>query len=76
MLNHRQTARLVELDSGTTKPELRGHDNVVESAVFIPISCIPAIRELLGQKVLLCHLPLLIIGLTWYTVNGSTAKRA
>lgn len=76
MLNHRQTAHLVELDSGTTKSELRGHDNVVESAVFIPISCIPAIRELLGQKVLLCHLLLLIIRLTWwYTVN-STVQRA
>lgn len=46
-----QTAHLVELDSGTTKSELRGHDNVVEAAVFIPVSCLPSIRELLGQKV-------------------------
>ncbi|KAH9040545.1 dynein regulator [Lactarius hengduanensis] len=44
------TAHVVELDSGTTKSELRGHDNVVEAAVFVPVSCIPAIRELLGQK--------------------------
>ncbi|KAH9974741.1 dynein regulator [Lactifluus volemus] len=44
------TAHLVELDSGITKSELRGHDNVVESAVFMPVSCIPAIRELLGQR--------------------------
>jgi hypothetical protein len=58
VLSHRQTAHLVELDSGITKSELRGHDNVVESAVFIPVSCIPAIRELLGQKVLSFHLPL------------------
>jgi hypothetical protein len=50
-----QTAHIVELDSGTTKSELRGHDNVVESAVFIPVSCLPAIRELLGQKVLPVH---------------------
>ena len=46
-----QTAHIVELDSGTAKAELRGHDNVVEAAVFIPVTCIPAIRELLGQKV-------------------------
>lgn len=44
------TAHVVELDSGTTKSELRGHDNVVEAAVLVPVSCIPAIRELLGQK--------------------------
>ena len=46
-----QTAHLVELDSGSTKSELRGHDNVVEAAILIPVSCLPAIRELLGQKV-------------------------
>ncbi|KAI9452749.1 dynein regulator [Russula earlei] len=44
------TAHIVELESGTTKAELRGHDNVVESAVFVPVTCIPTIRELLGQK--------------------------
>jgi len=44
------TAHIVELDSGRTKSELRGHDNVVEAAVFIPVSCLPAVRELLGQK--------------------------
>jgi hypothetical protein len=62
VLNHHQTAHLVELDSGITKSELRGHDNVVESAVFMPVSCIPAIRELLGQRVLPPDL-LLSIGL-------------
>jgi hypothetical protein len=54
-----KTAHIVELDSGTTKSELRGHDNVVEAAVFAPVSCLPAIRELLGQKVLSYFSPLI-----------------
>jgi hypothetical protein len=74
VLNHSQTAHLVELDSGFTKSELRGHDNVVESALFIPVSCIPAIRELLGQKVLSFHQPFLFIGLIWHTAEGSTSQ--
>ncbi|THH18967.1 hypothetical protein EW146_g2117 [Bondarzewia mesenterica] len=44
------TARVVEVSSGTTKAELRGHDNVVEVAVFVPRISVPAIRELVGQK--------------------------
>ncbi|KAI0313948.1 dynein regulator [Amylostereum chailletii] len=44
------TARVVELATGTTKAELRGHDNVVESAIFVPRVAVPAIRELVGQK--------------------------
>ncbi|KAI0029132.1 dynein regulator [Vararia minispora EC-137] len=44
------TAHVVEINSGTTKAELRGHDNVVEAAVFVPKASVPALRELTGQK--------------------------
>ncbi|KAI0065041.1 dynein regulator [Artomyces pyxidatus] len=44
------TARVVELATGTTKAEMRGHDNVVEAAIFVPRNAVPAIRELIGQK--------------------------
>ena len=46
-----QTARVVEVGSGTTKAELRGHDNVVEAAIFVPRASVAALRELTGQKV-------------------------
>ncbi|KZV69612.1 nuclear distribution protein PAC1 [Peniophora sp. CONT] len=44
------TARVVEVGSGTTKAELRGHENVVEAAVFVPRAAVAALRELTGQK--------------------------
>jgi hypothetical protein len=72
VLNHCQTARLVELDSGFTKSELRGHDNVVESALFIPVSCIPAIRELLGQKVPSFHQLFVIYQIDLHTADSTT----
>ena len=34
--------------SGETKVELRGHENVVETIVFAPVSAYAAIRELGG----------------------------
>lgn len=37
-----------DLTSGETKLELRGHDNVVECAVFAPHNAATAIRELTG----------------------------
>jgi len=46
-----QTSRIWDFASGETKMELRGHDHVVECAVFAPIIAYPAIRELAGIQV-------------------------
>ncbi len=43
-----QTARIWELSTGETKVELRGHEHVVEVAIFAPVSSYPALRELAG----------------------------
>jgi platelet-activating factor acetylhydrolase IB subunit alpha len=43
-----QTARVWDLASGETKAELRGHEHVVECAVFAPVVSYAAIRELSG----------------------------
>lgn len=37
--------------SGETKSELRGHEHVVEAAVFAPLAAYPALVELSGGKV-------------------------
>lgn len=47
----KQTARIWDFRSGETKAELRGHENVVETIVFAPISAYAAIRELGGISV-------------------------
>lgn len=52
-----QTARIWDTNRGDSKTELRGHDHVVEVAVFAPIASYPAIRELAGITVSLA-LPL------------------
>ena len=70
-----KTVHIVELDSGTTKSELRGHDNVVEAAVFVPVSCLPSIRELLGQKVPSYFLPLIITLLSSFIASCSAERR-
>jgi platelet-activating factor acetylhydrolase IB subunit alpha len=44
-----QTARVWDFASGETKAELRGHEHVVECAVFAPVSAYAAIRELGGM---------------------------
>ena len=46
-----QTARIIDPQSGETKMELRGHEHVVEVAVFAPPVAYPAIRELAGIPV-------------------------
>jgi len=46
-----QTARIWDFANGETKMELRGHDHVVECAVFAPVVAYPAIRELAGLAV-------------------------
>lgn len=43
-----QTARIWDYQSGDTKIELRGHENVIETIVFAPANSYPAIRELGG----------------------------
>ncbi|KAG6840564.1 hypothetical protein C0991_005840 [Blastosporella zonata] len=43
------TARITDIESGIMKVEMRGHDNRVESAVFVPAASIPAVRELVAQ---------------------------
>ncbi|OAV84957.1 hypothetical protein PTTG_11586, partial [Puccinia triticina 1-1 BBBD Race 1] len=42
------TARIWDLTTGETKVELRGHEHVVEIAVFAPPESTPAIREMAG----------------------------
>ena len=46
-----QTSRVWDIGSGETKMELRGHEHVVECAVFAPVIAYPAIRELAGIQV-------------------------
>ena len=42
---------MVEIATGTTKAEFRGHDNVVENAIFVPPNAVSAISELVRMKV-------------------------
>ena len=51
MIRVNQTGRIWDYQSGETKAELRGHENVVETIVFAPISAYAAIRELGGISV-------------------------
>lgn len=46
-----QTARIWEFTNGETKAEFRGHEHVVECAVFAPVTSYAAIRELAGLQV-------------------------
>lgn len=46
-----KTARVIEIATGATKAEFRGHSNVVENAIFVPRNAVPAIAELVGTKV-------------------------
>ncbi|KAG9290914.1 hypothetical protein G9A89_011064 [Geosiphon pyriformis] len=45
-----QTSRLWEISTGECKMEFRGHDHVVECAIFAPIVAYPFIRELIGVE--------------------------
>ncbi|KAH9857429.1 nuclear distribution protein PAC1 [Lenzites betulinus] len=44
------TSRVIDAATGATKAEFRGHDNVVENAVFAPRNAVPSIAELVGLK--------------------------
>jgi hypothetical protein len=41
-----QNARILDAESGAVKVDLRDHDSVVESAVFVPPFAIDSIRQL------------------------------
>jgi platelet-activating factor acetylhydrolase IB subunit alpha len=43
-----QTARITDIESAALKTEMRGHDNRIECAVFVPMLSILAIRELVA----------------------------
>ncbi|KAI8391603.1 dynein regulator [Radiomyces spectabilis] len=45
-----QTARLWDTQTGEGKMEFRGHDHVVECAIFAPINAYPYIQELIGDE--------------------------
>ncbi|KAF8507649.1 dynein regulator [Hysterangium stoloniferum] len=47
--NNFLTARVSDIESGTMKTEMRGHENIVLTAVFAPSICLPAIRELVAR---------------------------
>lgn len=41
-------ARITHLQSAVVKVEMRGHDNRIEFASFVPAASIPSIRELIA----------------------------
>ena len=43
-----QTARITDIETSAMKTEMRGHDNRIECAVFVPQASIPAVRELVA----------------------------
>ncbi|KJA21636.1 hypothetical protein HYPSUDRAFT_67562 [Hypholoma sublateritium FD-334 SS-4] len=42
------TARITDIETSSMKTEMRGHDNRIECAVFVPQASIPAVRELVA----------------------------
>jgi hypothetical protein len=49
-----QTCRIWDAQTGECKSELRGHEHIIEVAVFAPIYAYAAIRELAGVTVRIC----------------------
>ncbi|EIM90085.1 dynein regulator [Stereum hirsutum FP-91666 SS1] len=43
------TAKVIDAETGSTRAEFRGHDHVVEIAMFVPPGTVPAIKELVAQ---------------------------
>ncbi|KDQ09585.1 hypothetical protein BOTBODRAFT_36989 [Botryobasidium botryosum FD-172 SS1] len=43
------TSRIIDAESGATKAEMKGHQHVIEVAVFAPRAATPAILELISQ---------------------------
>jgi len=57
---------------------MRGHDNRIECAVFVPMASIPAVRELVAQVIktspAICFVANIPPNLTFQTGNAQTAK--
>lgn len=43
-----QIARITDLNTDAMKVEMRGHDNFIECAVFVPAIATPPVRELVA----------------------------
>jgi hypothetical protein len=58
-----KTSRLWEVSTGECKMDFRGHDHVVECAIFVPVIAYPFVRELIGvdKDVCLYFLTILLI---------------
>lgn len=39
---------MIDIDQDRVKAEMRGHDNIIERASFLPGNCVPAVQELLS----------------------------
>lgn len=50
-----QTARLWDTTTGETRVDFRGHEHVVEAAIFAPANAVASIRELAGLVGSLSH---------------------
>lgn len=48
---YKQTARLWDVQTGESKMEFRGHEHVLECAIFAPINSYQYIQELIGDEV-------------------------
>lgn len=46
-----QTSRVWDSSNGECKMDFRGHDHVVECAIFAPVNAYSFIRELIGSNV-------------------------
>ncbi|KAJ7577381.1 dynein regulator [Mycena floridula] len=44
------TACVIDSETGAVKTELRGHENVVEAVVFVPVNAVAAVRDLTSIK--------------------------
>lgn len=52
-----QTARILDAESGSVRVDMRDHDSVVETAIFVPPNAIEYIRQLVDFTVRLHLLP-------------------
>ncbi|KAF5381675.1 hypothetical protein D9615_005568 [Tricholomella constricta] len=67
------TARIVDPESGAIKIEMRGHDNRVECALFVPGTSVPAVRELVAQPATAASTKLDALAIS-FAITGSRDK--
>ncbi|KAI0747685.1 WD40-repeat-containing domain protein [Daedaleopsis nitida] len=67
------TACITEMESSATKVEMRGHENTIEYAVFLPAAAAPSIRELISQAATSQIAKVDALGLS-FVVTGSRDK--